>query len=1274
MNNLNIKQLLLLSAFFMASIFYAQEYQIKKVELKWENKKLVYANKQKSWHMPVVVNQGIDHQKMIPSFIQKWEVPNNSIIENYKITDIRYADIGKTELYNTDFKNVPAKLNSNVFIRSTREKSHVFIELTPLIKKNGRYQKLVSFNFHYKQAIKIAKKSSKSAANSVLATGEWYKFSIDKTGVYKINQKFLNDLGINTSNINPKNISLYGNGGQMLPYRIGDFRHDDLAENAIYIQGENDNNFDGDDYILFYAKGPDDWLHNNTRESIKHRKNIYTDKAYYFIHIGNTPGKRISNAAVINTTALTNLTTYDDYIVHEVEKNNILSMGQQWQGEAFHIENIQHFNLNFDNLDTSTPVRIKTRATAISNQTSLMNVKVNTQNLYTLNIPAYSSYSHSFAAATIQESSIILTSSALDFQLTYTANAAAKGYLDYIEVIGKKQLIANDKQFSFRNFDVINDNTPISYKIQNASNIQQLWDVTDCTNTKAISNQSSNTNFEFIANGGSLKEYIIVNSKDYYTPTLLNESAVANQNLHALKNVDYVIITKQSFVNQAERIANYHRTHSNLNVAVIPLYQIYNEFGSGGADITAIRDFVKHLYDNSAPLLQYVLLFGDSSYDFKDIEERGEETENIVPTFEYYNSFSETASYITDDFYAIVSDDYEGDLELHEGQNTQDVAISRIPIRTEQEANQVVSKILSYYNNDSYGDWRNQIIIMSDDYDSHVGNQFQTVQEALADNIKNNKPLFNIKKMYADAYPEVVSAGGASFPAFNIAFNNAIDTGVLMIDYYGHGGEDGLAAERLLGTQEIRDWNNSALPLFIVISCEFARFDNPNRPNTAGELTIRNSHGGVAHQIATARAMFTVHGISLNNALVPLLTEFDSQSRSISENLRLAKNTSMVSQRLFAFSFGDPAMHLAVPKPNIKITHMNNSPVSQPLDTIKALSHVYFKGVVSDNNGNTLTDFNGNMSVTIYDKSFDKETLGNGSTPSTMIFDSQESKLFRGQASVTNGIFDFNFVAPKDLKIAYGKGKLSFYADNNAFDKGGYNLDVTVGGINENAPEDTKGPQIQIYMNDQSFIDGGTTNQSPILLAFFEDENGINTSLSAVSHDIIAVLDNDLQNTIVLNEYYNTELDDFTKGSLKYRLRNLDIGSHTILLKAYDTYNNKSEATLNFVVLDDSSFSLENVLNYPNPFVNYTEFWFNHNKPNEPLEVQVQIFTVSGKLVKTINQVVQNTGSLSREITWDGLDDFGQKIGKGVYVFKLKVKASLSKLEAEKYEKLVILR
>ena len=409
-----------------------------------------------------------------------------------------------------------------------------------------------------------------------------------------------------------------------------------------------------------------------------------------------------------------------------------------------------------------------------------------------------------------------------------------------------------------------------------------------------------------------------------------------------------------------------------------------------------------------------------------------------------------------------------------------------------------------------------------------------------------------------------------------------------------------------------------------------------------------------------------------------ILLSYNNEDFTIAESLMHTKNNFSTSQRFFIYSLGDPAMKLAIPKSKIVLNKMNGKDFNQPLDTIKALSLTSFEGVVTDISGNILNDFNGTLDATVYDKAIVKSTLRNNykgigyTVP--MQFESLESKLFKGKAKVTNGNFKFEFVVPKDIRIAYGKGKISLYADNQQIDKSGFDLSVVVGGVNTNAPEDKTGPTIKLFLNDESFIDGGNTNQSPILIIKMEDESGINTSITAVDHDIVAILDGNQANPIILNDFYETDLNNYKKGSLSYQLRNLSTGFHTLTVKAWDTYNNSSEIVVTFYVVSDSKLHIENVLNYPNPFINYTEFWFTHNKPNEPLEVQVQIFTVSGKLVKTINQIVQTTGGFVRSISWNGLDDFGDKIGKGVYVYKLKVKSLISGKKGEKIEKLVILQ
>ena len=1111
-------------------------------------------------------------------------------------------------------------------------------------------------------------------SNSVLSSGNWFQFSVDTTGVFKIDRNLLQQIGIGTNGLNPKKIHIYGNGGHMLPDLNSDFRYDDLQENAIFVSGEEDGAFNTNDFILFYAKGPHDWKVNSAAKTAKHRQNIFSDKAYYFITVNEVDGKRIAQKAPITANTTNTITIFDDYTFYEKEEKSILAAGTQWFfKEDFNIENTQEFNIPFPNAVPNQPINVAVRSVFNSTTAASMKVQFNNQELFNLNYGGLSALSLTKAQAIERNANAINSSENIKVSITYTnnGNPSANAFLDYIEIVGKKLLRFSNFQFGFRSFEQANASGVVEYQIENGQTAFQVWDVSDYIHPKAITNQGTGNNFTFKDAGGALKEYIVLHEDDFYTPKSVKDANIKNQNLHAVKDINYMIITNAELAGQAQRLANYHKTNSNFTTKVVLVEEIYNEFSSGSKDITGIRDFIKHVYNtnsSTATKLQYVCFFGDASYDYKD---RIQSNNNIVPVKLSETSFNLATSWVTDDFYVML-DPNEGTMSTS---HTIDVISSRIPVSTIPEATIVVDKILSYYDTKAIGDWRNTITLLADDIDDiNSDRNLQSGVEIIADEITEKKPVFNINKIYADAFVQQNSSGGERYPGVNSAITNAIEKGTLVFDYFGHGGEDGFAAERILDVPQIQALNNqNTLPLFITITCDFSRFDNPNRI-TAGELFFKSKTGGAASMITTTREVFISTGQRFNEDFIRILLAFNNEDFTIAEALVKAKNGFSSSQKFFIYSFGDPAMKLAIPKPNVRITKMNDVDVTQSLDTIKALSKIRFEGVVTDDSNTVLTDFNGTLSTTIFDKSIDKNTLDNDGFGIVNTFDAQESKLFRGKSTVTNGAFSFDFIVPKDVKIAFGKGKLSFYAENGQIDKAGSNFEVIVGGINKNAPEDTVGPEIQLFMNDESFIDGGNTNTSPNLIASLSDVSGINTSITAVDHDIVGILDGDTANPIILNDFYQTELDDFTNGKVNYTLRDLEVGPHTLQLKAWDTYNNSSETTLNFVVVSDAILNLENVLNYPNPFVNYTEFWFNHNKPNEPLEVQVQIFTVSGKLVKTINQNVQTTGNLSRNISWNGLDDFGNKIGKGVYVYKLKVTSTVNNLVSEKYEKLVILQ
>jgi hypothetical protein len=563
-----------------------------------------------------------------------------------------------------------------------------------------------------------------------------------------------------------------------------------------------------------------------------------------------------------------------------------------------------------------------------------------------------------------------------------------------------------------------------------------------------------------------------------------------------------------------------------------------------------------------------------------------------------------------------------------------------------------------------------------------------TTTDEIANETTSEKPFLNVTKIHIDSYQQQSTSSGQRYPSVNEAVNNAIEVGALVVNYFGHGGEDGLARERIftkVDAQEVR--NLCKFNLFVTVTCEFTKFDNPQR-QTAGEFTYWNKEGGAIGLITTTRQIFVTVGVTVNRELDSYLFNFGSNDNpSMAEALRLTKNDPSVvgiSQKSLIFFIGDPAMKLAIPKPEIRLTAINDISLAEQTEPLKALDRIKMSGEVYDTSGDFLSNYNGVVTATVLDKEIDRQTLGNDGTSDNsgnlllLDFKTLGETIFKGQATVVNGKFDFEFVVPRDIGIPVGQGKVGFYSkqDNILDDKSGYSFDIQVGGINENAEEDNIGPVINLFMNDENFVSGGITNEQPALIARLQDSNGINTA-SGIGHDITAILDGDETNPFTLNDYYQANVDDFQNGRLSYPFRDLEPGIHTLTVKAWDVYNNSSTSQIEFNVRDkDEELVITNVLNYPNPFIDYTEFWFNHNS-SDVLDVSVQIFTVSGKLVRTLNGQTSGggkvTSSLSKDIIWDGRDDFGDKIGKGVYVYKLKVRSERLNKQVEKIEKLVIL-
>jgi hypothetical protein len=1119
-----------------------------------------------------------------------------------------------------------------------------------------------------------------------LKSGQWYRFQVDTTGVFKLNKNFFKDLGINTGTVNPKSIKIFGHGGKSLPLKNNQTIAYDLIENAVKFIGEEDGVFNDEDYLLFYAIGPKHYNEENNSHI-----NPYSDVVYYYVNVSSNNGQRMNPASTPTGNAEVTFTTFHDYKFIETDEYNIGQMGRRWFGHRFYFENARAFSFEFPNLVTQNPLKLKVYAVAVAESNSSMEIKANGNIVDNLSFNAVEYGvlgTEDVFIGDINSSSDMVS---IDLNYNNNGNPSAKAYLDYISIEAERELTALGQQFQFKHNAISTLSGVGEFSISNASTVSEVWDVTDPYNPVFYSNEDSDTEFSFKTTLGSEKIFQSVTLTDCFSPTQVSARVVQNQDLKGsiflnqegqFQDIDYIILTPRFLHNQAEQLARVNRIQKNLNVKVVDLESIYLEFSSGMQDIAGIRNFIKYIYDNASSTnnrLKYLCLFGDASFDYKN---RISNNTNTVPSWFSTNSFSLTNSFVSDDFFGMM-DNNEGSMV---NADKLDIAVGRILASTPQRAEEMVHKIESYYSKDAYGSWRNNFLLISDDVDKLSDKSIQETTDLIGEDVKQSKPFLNVKKIHADAFQQETSSGGARYPQVNNAIFDALEVGAVAVTYFGHGGEDGLSQERIFDKINAQELNNpNKLNCFVTVTCEFTKFDNPLR-STVGEYLYWNKNGGAISLITTTRQIFISVGIQFSTTLSQYLFNYNnSQNISIAEALRLTKNDPYVtnsSQRRLVFYIGDPALELPLAKPKIIITKINDEDVTTTNQVLEALSTAKIEGYVANEQGTILNNYSGILTATIFDKNIQRSTLGNdGTTENGQLilidFEAMGEVVFRGQASVENGIFEINFIVPRDIIVPVGNGKISLYSktDNPLSDKRGYNFDIKIGGVNLNAPDDNIGPTIELYMNDESFVSGGITNENPTLLAKLYDENGINTA-SGIGHDIVAILDGDETNPFILNDYYVADIDSYQSGSLSYPLRNLNPGLHTLSLKAWDVYNNAATQEIQFVVFDQNqSLELTNVLNYPNPFINYTEFWFNHNSSGL-LNVSIQIFTVSGKLVKTINAQT-NTGngisSLSRDITWDGTDDFGNKIGKGVYVYKLSVKSLSTGLETEKIEKLVIL-
>ncbi|MEN9952572.1 MAG: type secretion system sortase PorU [Bacteroidota bacterium] len=1115
------------------------------------------------------------------------------------------------------------------------------------------------------------------ATSSVLSAGKWIKVATDQQGVFKVTGAFLNQAGF-TNPINSSSIRLFGHGGTVLPESNRVQTVDDLTALQIEVVDGGDGVFDKEDYFLFYAPGTDQWLYNSSSQQFEYLKNPYTDIAHYFIEVGVAPGLRLAEKVIPDLpTVITN--QFTEHIRFERDSFNFLNSGKEWYGETFGNEYpvSRTFQVVTEGAIIGSRFDFTSEVVGRSfNNPNKLNVAINGKSLFQHTTPAaIGTLLEPIANVSRHTINGTIDANALSVRYDFTpGSASAQAWLNWFDIVFRKTLKqSNDSFLSFRDPHVVGPNQIARFSLASTNPNLTIWEVTKNGEYFKLKTEFAANQYRFSDDASVVREYIAFDPQLTKQPVLIGN--VANQNLHGEGFYDMVIVADPIMLTEAKRLAQFRQSKSGLRVFVIDPISIYNEFSSGSTDPSAIRNFLKMLYDragdNFANRPKYLLLFGGTSYKFKEQER---DKKNLIPSYQSASSLDPLTSYVSDDFFGYLDD--EDDINTNLPSPMLDLAVGRIPVRTIAQAKIAVDKIINYQIQSDFGPWRNEITLVADDedFDLHLKDA-----EAHAALVEEGQSVWNLNKIYLDAFEQGSGTGGSRYPDVNASINKGMNQGTLVWNYSGHGGNVRLAQEAILEKEMIPTWNNQKrLPLYVTATCDFAPFDNPAQFSIGEDLFLGRSNGAIG-LMTTTRLVFASSNKLMNNNFLQSLLQKNTEGLypTLGEAWLQAKNNTVnasgdfINARKFAM-LGDPSMKLLMPEYTVVTTKLTNAQTGLVGDTLRALNRYTIQGEVMAPNGSMVSDFNGRIYVSVHDKSTDYQTLANDPQSSVRSFKVFDNLIYQGKAQVQSGKFSFDFIVPSDIRLEYGKARISYYAEDGKRDAQGVDESIVAGGFGGQVANDKAGPDIQLYLNNENFKNGGQVNETPTLIVKLADQSGIYLGRFGIGHEIRLVIDGDYANSITLNDYFQPVLADTKAGEIRFQLPKLKEGVHKIELKAWDVFNNSSIAVADFKVVVQKKIIVDQFYNFPNPFSQSTIFAVQLNGQTEGAYVQLDIFTLEGKPIKRLTETINQSGLRFMEMIWNGQDENGKRPQPGFYFSRFSIKAKTGDITT-KLHKLILL-
>ncbi|MBD3378127.1 type IX secretion system sortase PorU [candidate division KSB1 bacterium] len=1193
--------------------------------------------------VPELVKQeiGSDYRYAIDRNHPGWSRPNQPVKVGapYWFRGQRMADLRVSSILFDPASEI--ELITNIRIRISFPSSSPTI--TRISKDESLYRALV-FNYDQARGWRQTRSSSLTKSRSrIVQTGEWLKIIIrgdgldTMEGIYKIDGKTLSEAGFPTATLDPSTLQLFNNGGRELPRNVETSRPDSLIENPIRVIGAEDGRLDPADYILFYGRSLTGVEYDSETGKWQHYIHHYSHDNVYWLRVGQEKGLRMAEMPSQYTPGMAVESSFRDLVFIEQELHNLLHSGFEWFGPQLNKQKATVSQpLNMPDAIPGAEAEFRFRMASHSKGSHSYSFACNGNPLGSLSLSGHPEFYYTGRKITKDTGSLQAGQNTLSIRY-HNPQDISVSYVDWMEIEYDRAFFAQNDQLIF--------NAPLrsgaaAYEIPGFSRSDiQVYDITDIHDIRKITQPhiSGNTvRFTAETDPEHPRRLIALTPGAYRNVTEIKREIP--DPLRTPNDIDYIIITHDDFYSEALKLEGLRETlnpHDRLQTEVVKISHIIDSFSWGIPDALAVRDFLVFA-DQHWDHPQYVLLFGDGHYDYKSILKTF--APNLILPFETLDN-TEFDSRPADDWFVYTQGAKSG----------VQMAIGRLPVQTPEQAHQVVEKIIAYETSNDAGSWRKTITTIADD-ELHTGGKVEyellhtSQSEDLAEH--HTPALLDVQKIYLVEYPAVrtASVSGVTKPAATSELLECINKGSLIINYIGHGNDELWSHERLLVQSTHLDAIETGprQALWFAATCSFGWWDQTQRQSFAENILLKPEQGAIA-SISSARESYSHNNAYFNTTFYDFLFSDYPQSGQtlrIGDAILLAKHkmSSRTTTEKYHL-FGDPAMRLRPPKHKAVIDTMTP-------DSLQALSKTMLSGHIEKEH-HPWSSFQGEAFVKVLDARSKKTYTSD--VGQTVSYSLPGNPVFQGNVPVENGRFNTTFIVPKDIHYGGTDGRISLYFHDDQAGGTGVLENIPVGGTAIDLV-DHQGPEITCRMRENPFAPGDFINPTvPLTIRIADSLSGINIA-GDIGHQITVTFDDQESEMLNVTDQFHYDADSYTTGQVILHMPELDPGEHTLRIKAWDNSNNSSILDTWFTLVSDSSLTIRNLLNYPNPMTDETQFTFEISQDSE---VRLRIFTATGRLICEMGPFYCPLGFNTLPVTWDATDQDGDPIANGLYFYKL---------------------